>query len=35
LISIELSGAADADLDSILDYGIDAYGREAAEASCA
>ena len=32
MISVELSRAADADLDSILDYGIEAHGREAAEA---
>ncbi|HEY6814080.1 MAG TPA: type II toxin-antitoxin system RelE/ParE family toxin [Croceibacterium sp.] len=32
MIPVELSEAADADLDSILDYGIAAHGREAAEA---
>lgn len=31
MIPVELSKAADADLDSILDYGIAAHGRETAE----
>ena len=32
MIPVELSEAADADLDDILDYGIRAFGRDVAEA---
>ena len=31
MIPVELSKAADADLDAILDYGIISHGRDAAE----